>query len=715
MKNSSIQQKFDTFVQNHPELKLAPREMVLSIMLDKQILTPAEYDKLKNTPIFDFNKSLTPDIEFMGFQKQATKNTITTGQQTHKDTALILLDENGNIDENQYKIENIKERYPDSKYDFHIEKEDGYKLITIINKKTNLKEAEYDIDSYGFSITKFNSCGEEEEKATVHLKSWFSNQTHIGTVTRFNETGYDWHHYDLQGNLEEIRKYEKNKDKYEMLETTYYSADKPYQTVKKGKTIRNNIVNELKAILEDKNLLGSIKNPEKLNEIINNIDAKIIYEVLADYKSIVGRDLISDIKEAQEKSRSGLNFLLSDQVSGEIWYNLKNKMNKNTLLKDSNTKVNYLAEKLIDDLTSDDPNAFSGHLKFLLPNDLFHERNSETEAILNKFKELNPSGKSLFQEILENKSIDDKEKAKLIPQIALAIGVMLEKETFDSFKELGNRDFIEMIFNNYDTYCEDIKADFELNKNNPEKMFIDLKRLVARSRCNNEDVAVSKPNGKIDIDFKQGNTGDCWLLAGLASVCKKDKGRAIIESLLKVDETTGNVTVTLKGVNKTYTITQDEIENSDYLSGGDGDIRALELAFDKYIRESAYSDQRNSINIDGNTVAYLYEVLLGKAETIEGYSKSKDFDFNSESDYYCLGTSACQEDMAIFENIVLKENGTYEDFVTGHAYAIIKSDNQFVYIINPWNSKETLRITHEDLTKIKPSIGRIKTDNVLAP
>ena len=255
-----------------------------------------------------------------------------------------------------------------------------------------------------------------------------------------------------------------------------------------------------------------------------------------------------------------------------------------------------------------------------------------------------------------------------------------------------------------DRYIEDIRADMIVNKNNLEKLKVDIERLANRGQVKNTRT-VSKPNGKIDIDSEQGSTGDCWLLAGLISMYKKPQGKELLESLLKVNEQTGDLIVTLKGVNKKYTITVEEIDAASYLSGGDGDIRAIELAFDKYIRELAYGGD-SKVDINGNTCDYIYKVLLDENTMYKSYNEFKHKDFNNPSKYYTMGKSGYDiEDFSIFEKAMINEKGESVDMVTGHAYAIIKSDATYVYVVNPWNSEETLRITHEKIKELNVNLG----------
>ena len=44
MEIDNIRLKYETYVKNHPEMKLATSDMVASIMVDKGILTAEEYE-----------------------------------------------------------------------------------------------------------------------------------------------------------------------------------------------------------------------------------------------------------------------------------------------------------------------------------------------------------------------------------------------------------------------------------------------------------------------------------------------------------------------------------------------------------------------------------------------------------------------------------------------------------------------------------------------
>lgn len=720
----SLRKRIENYVDRHPELKLASQEQVISIMLERNILTQAEIEKLKNDSLFIFEANNTGNFaEIMGFEK-SKQNTIQDNYVekpifTHKETSAILVDEKGNIDENQFTLEDLKQRYNEKDYNIEekIENLEGIQSTTYIvtNKKTNENIAEYYISDYSIYITTAN-----EEISLNKYHSLFSflpnneNKLRLSTINRYNTNGNDLEYIVFEnndaGNIQKTHIYEKVKDSYVPIEETLYSNGEPYKTIRDGKTIKNHIIDDLVAILKDKDKFGNLKNPKNLDMIYRDISPRNVYEILTDYKTKTGRDLLDDISNADTRDKKGLakNRFFTEYFNPDRILNRIREYMQDNIYAEKNIDVDYIAQRFAENINNPDYKTLLEDLKFISVDiDSIISNCSIAEGVLNKFKELNSSGKDLFTELLETDKLTDEEKANIISRILFGINYVQDEKTYNQIKTILTDDkFKALLFENSDKYCEDIKADMILNKNNHEKLLIDLRRFIARGE-NKENKLISRPNGKIDVDFEQGNTGDCWLLAGLIAICKKDKGKEALESLIKVDEKTGNVIVTLKGINKTYTIKENEIKNCDHLSGGDGDVRALELAYDKYIQEKAYNKDSYVYDINGNSCSYMFEIIFGKSELIKGYDKNdKKWDFNNPNKFYCIGTSWLDvKDTKVFENIVIKENGETEYFVAGHAYALIKSDEEYVYLVNPWDSSETLKMTHDNLKKINPSIG----------
>ena len=719
---NSLQKRIDTYVDRHPELKLASQEQIISIMFESNMLTQAEVDMLKNSSLFAFNADNIDDFaQIMGFEKQTQypiqNNSVEKPIYTHKETSAILLDETGKIDESQFTLEGLKQRYTEKDYKIEeiVEEYEGIQSTTykITNKKTNENIAEYYISDYSIHIdTQNESIALNKDSSFFSFLSNDENKIKLSSINKYKANGYETEFivFGNSGDIEKSSIYERINNNNVLVEETLYSNGEPYKTIRDGETIKNRIIEDLIAIFNNKDWLGNLKNPKKIYTIYKDINPKNVYEILNDYKNKTGRDLLDDISNADTRDKKGLAKirLLTEYFNPSRILNKIREYMQNNIYAEKNSDINYIAQRLAENINNSDYKTLLEDLKLIsVDTTSTFASCSISEGVLNKFKELNPSGKDLFTELLDTDKLTNEEKANIIPSILFGMKIITDKKTYDLILAiLNDNKFMTLLFENCDKYCEDIKADMILNKNNPEKLLIDLRRFVDRGE-NQENKLISRPNGKIDVDFEQGNTGDCWLLAGLIAICEKDECKKALESLIKVDKKTGNVTVTLKGVKKTYTITEEEIRNSNHLSGGDGDVRALELAYDKYIQEKAYHEDSFEYDINGNSCSYMFEIIFGKSELIKGYNKNDEqWDFNNPNKFYCIGTSWLDvKDTKVVENIVIKENGEFENFVVGHAYALIKSDEEYVYLVNPWDSSETLKMTHENLEKIKPSIG----------
>ena len=148
-----------------------------------------------------------------------------------------------------------------------------------------------------------------------------------------------------------------------------------------------------------------------------------------------------------------------------------------------------------------------------------------------------------------------------------------------------------------------------------------------------EELLKQKSDGKLG-NIEQGRIGDCWLIASAKGLF--DKNPELFGKVLQIDAN-GNTTVNLKGVNKTYQFTSKDIDeaikNKKYATG-DRDMIAIELAFEKF-RKDSIKEQKNtprnplglyymgvegyyeSMNsyLDGGTPRNAIEVLTGKKVT----------------------------------------------------------------------------------------------------
>lgn len=97
-------------------------------------------------------------------------------------------------------------------------------------------------------------------------------------------------------------------------------------------------------------------------------------------------------------------------------------------------------------------------------------------------------------------------------------------------------------------------------------------------------------NGYIDYAVCQGLSADCWLLGPVMALSEKASGAEILHDAMRINEA-GNLEVWLRGPNRTYEITAEEmthIKNGGYyFSVGDNDMLAFEIAVQRFREEVA--------------------------------------------------------------------------------------------------------------------------------
>ncbi len=704
------------------------------------------YDNLVETSASELNPTKIWGGDF------STKNSVEkkvdyTKTTPHKFTSLVDVNYQGKIFSSQFTLEGIRKKYNEKDYKIakEINKEyPNYSTITVVDKKTNKKVCEYQISTYDsfrqksndFLISHYAKDGKTvNEFVIVHE---YGSDCYFGKVSKRDGKHSIDTFYEQNGNIQKTYEWseqiQNGKNVWDIDKITLYSYGKPYKVLKGNyqDTIKNYKVDEIASILENKKSLN-IQEQMQLSSLIDSITDHNVFEMVFDYQTKTGRDLLDDLQSIADKDKSkfGETFYVQSSIMKMINH-LRDCMTYKGGSNDSwlnDHSEQYISNRLVRDLEQGKTDLFKADLKLAGINLNEEERegifelfgNPMIRKVLMNFqhradslyqdnKEDKNLTKGILYTIAKSDSIQPKEKADIILDTITQLGFIIDD---DIRKEIGDftrsQEFMNLMLKycTQDKYSEDIIADMKLNKNNPDKILVDFKRLKARNTPREKGTEVSKPNGKIDIDFKQGRTGDCWLLAGVISLCKKPNGKTRLESLLKVDEKTGDVTVTLKGVKKTYKIPYSEIQGSKHLSGGDGDMRALELAFDKYIRELAYNKElmANQVDIQGNTTYYLYQVLFGDGKDFGKYKPSMNKDFNNPNKSFCIGAGMFDASPTECRDAVIDSKGKRIDFVTGHAYAVVKADEKYVYLVNPWDSKETLKVEHAQLEKLKPNVG----------
>lgn len=231
-----------------------------------------------------------------------------------------------------------------------------------------------------------------------------------------------------------------------------------------------------------------------------------------------------------------------------------------------------------------------------------------------------------------------------------------------------------------------------------------LERLRTRVFSTPEKLPNYKVNGKFDNNFAQGETGDCWLLAAIKGISRTTRGLKILNNSIKVNNN-GTVDVHLIGVNKTYTISQKEINSATELSSGNGNVRAIEIAVNRYLRETYKNKNGYKASIDGNFETTAYKILTGKNghtfplgsvmdqifnpdfyERIPISDSSINF-FNNKNQITCVSSTGNKKDIKV--KSTSDKTGI---LTTGHSYTVTHADQQFVYLINPWDTATELKV-----------------------
>ncbi len=211
---------------------------------------------------------------------------------------------------------------------------------------------------------------------------------------------------------------------------------------------------------------------------------------------------------------------------------------------------------------------------------------------------------------------------------------------------------------------------------------------------------IDKPNGEIDKDFSQNNIGDCWFLAGIKSIANTPKGLDILNNSIKVNDDE-SVTVTLQGVGRSYTILPEELSGTRDYANGDADVRALEIAVEKYANEYGREEDILSIGTieKGGYMCRAYEVLVGHDDTPIFCGNLADIPTEELIEKIKNPNTACAVGrLLVTDTAKIKSSdaeGEVEIFAR-HAYSVVRIDDEYVYIVNPWDTSKEIEMTLED-------------------
>ena len=338
---------------------------------------------------------------------------------------------------------------------------------------------------------------------------------------------------------------------------------------------------------------------------------------------------------------------------------------------------------------------FEKHLAEITPDNV--------EEVMAVYKKINGDGENLMEAILKERGLSTEDRTAYLMHVKNAL--------ITAVKQKGI--YVDDISKDFDKEISYQMEKFGLARANIiNSFFVKLNDRIE----NKDDSKITKPNGKIDGTFSQGNTGDCWLLSSIQALSQTPKGLEILNDSVSVDEE-GNVTVTLKGAGKSYLITPEELAGNYQFSSGDADVRAIEIAMDRYFIEErginnwVLFNPATKYDLNSNTASLAFEILTGQGGrnflTNCIYAKIPDMWFtDSQSDNFN------KENHIAVVGAYFKDDRTFSSpdgngdvtLHTDHAYAVKGSDEKNVYLINPWDTSKIITVPRETFKEFFNSI-----------
>ena len=303
--------------------------------------------------------------------------------------------------------------------------------------------------------------------------------------------------------------------------------------------------------------------------------------------------------------------------------------------------------------------------------------------VVNMYK--NTYGKSIFKAIMRNVFLSSEVRANAVKHI---------KDMYmQAMKQAGV--YADDIDKSIDGHIEYEKNKF--GRMNSKLIDRDMRYLTDRCKQTKwKENTVYPANGKIDAKFNQGDyLSDCWLIAAVKSLSATQKGQKMLDDIMSIDKK-GNVTVKLKGVQREYTISKEELEGANGFAQGDLDVRAIELAVNKYLHEigdhggNKYNDAKISKYYydiyDGNFASIPYRILFNKPVGNETHPNKETIEQIKSGEY---------------STVVLSNNNykTPEGYHKHHIYAVTGADDSYVYLSDPYKPDINLSMTHDNFLK----------------
>lgn len=596
------------------------------------------------------------------------------------------------INLNDYKLDALKKKYPDK------ECRQMGNIILIKNKNGTLfAEIKKDDDGRLTIHDKYDANGEYKRYICYNAD---------GTLDYFSANGV-WKGYDTD---KENPKKDKLETKVnEIFEDIYYKIGGVIPATRKSlkeniEQIKPDNILEIMALYQDKTgeslydaINGEIgladsRKPliEHLNNTLNiafsNLADKNIMDFMNDFKRNTDLSLLESVskmsgmpKDKKQAFMDKFNIKLQKFVNGINADNIEETLKKyqryqcfgitEMIAKDSGLSAS-VRKTYIKHITD----TLSSHIADM---SLYEYMSDRVKTDYDDIKQ-----PTLTEIILKEKGLTGEEKVKLIRQIENRI---MNEYLFSETEKDDIKKLIETELNKIAKNPDNASAEF-IDKLNCKLYKRDLYALSDDSK------EIKAPNGKIDSITYQGGTGDCWLLASINAIARSKKGLDMLNSSLKVNAD-GGVTVYLKGVNKSYTISKKDLYSAKDLSTGDLDVRAIEIAVERYMMEYKKDD------INGDTEQVAYDILIGGNKKVWYWNGTKfDDTYKSKINNPDILITASISNKEKLSKGVTTTDG--QEIHANHVYTVVKADDKYVFLINPWNNGELLKLSYAEFKSI---------------
>ena len=740
----SPHQKYEQFIKTHPQYKNMSLDKVCSIMVKEKFLTQNEVKELKK-PLFGNSTTYKPDTSFIddgmtalgidiNKNKSKPKNYVEKPKKYHQKFKDLEITKDGRADLNQFTLQSLKSKYDSKKYNIikdergliSVSKKDGTPVMSI-SQRFSSPFITYNNDGKILQIClkkdgNIESYSTQEVKNGVIVKSQYNYSEKYPYVMyeEYSDGSHKQTNYDKTGKIT-FQDYWK-KGGCSAQWAIEYSNGKPYKK-RMGSYEEDNykieyiLVNDLEKDITAKNAIGlPTTRPSLSDNVLKRITYDNILETLEEYQKKTGRSLTDDID-----NEIGLPRTLRDTLINHI-ETLYTKAGK------PEETGKYLAQKLFDDIQGLGSGKLADHVKMINPQNLKYVLTEYKQLTFHNLGETRKNVNKCLSllEYIPGVNFNYKTSENIASKLAPIEGLLTAIQGEIGLKQSERNKLIKQIV---DTSLNDkapevqkrVKRDISQHPKDYHKVEVDIYRAenskdgdLRNPELKQQRIETSK-NKSFNGQIKQGSTGDCWLLAGLNSIIAKPNMLKELEKLVKTDQKTGDYIVNLKGEKQTIRVTKNDLKEYTAIALGSEKVNAIEIAMDKYIRNKAYKKIEqypvvddefgyvSDVTIDANFSSFLWRTLFGDNYDLYDIKiEPSTEDFNNPDRVYEMHLNGSER----YDVSGLAKSEKEEDYriISRHAYSIIGSDENNIYLLNPWDSEDKITITRENFKKLNAGI-----------